>query len=80
MEEVGRQMRLNGEPLRQELLVEVLSCLLAHQDAPTVLVFERTARLTHHLQDVHHRVVDVPVLLALVELHTHYDYHIAGHR
>ena len=80
VEHVCGQMRLDGQTFREELLVEVLARLLAHQHATTPLVFARATSTTHHLQHIHDRVVDVAVFLAFVELDAHDDDHVAGNR
>ena len=72
-----RQVRFDRKALREELLVEVLSGLLAHQDTATPVVFSGTACTTHHLEHVHDGVVDISVLLALIVLHAHDDDHVA---
>ena len=78
VEHVRRQMRLDGQAFGQELLVEVFPRLLTHEDTATAVVLKWSARAAHHLQNVHHGVVDVAVLLALVVLHAHDDDHVAG--
>ena len=77
---VRRQMRLDRKTLRQELLVEVLPRLLTHEHRAALFVLHWATRAAHHLQDIHDRIVDVSVLLALVELHAHDDDHVARHR
>lgn len=80
VQHVGSQMRLDRETFRKELLVEVLTRLLAHENTATVLVLAWSRRLAHHLQNIHDRVVNVTMLLAFVKLDTHNDYHVAGNR
>lgn len=77
MQHMRGQMRLDGQALRQELLVKVLAGLLAHQDAATAIVLRGTASTTHHLKDVHDRIVDVSVLFSFIGLGAHDDDHIA---
>lgn len=78
MKKMGGEMRLDRQAFRKEFLVEVLPCLLAHKNAATVLVLLRATGFTHHLKDVHNRVVDIAMLLALVELHSHDNDHVTG--
>jgi len=80
MQQMRWQVRLDRQTLGQELLVEVLTGLLTHQDASAVLVLQRPTRLVHHLQNIHHRVVNVPMFFALIELNAHDNDHMAGHR
>ena len=75
-----RQVRLDGQTLCKELLVEVLTRLLAHEYCATLLVLKWSTSTAHHLQDVHDRVVDVTMLLALIVLNAHYDDHVTGDR
>jgi len=74
------KVRLDGQTLGQELLAKVLTSLLTHQDASAVLVLKRATSLAHHLQNIHYRVVDVPMFFSLIELNAHDDDHMAGHR
>ena len=74
------QMGFNWKSLRQEFLVEVFSRLLAHKNTSAVLVFQWSASTPHHLKHIHDRVVDVSMLFAFIELNTHYDNHVTGHR
>ena len=76
VQHVCRQVRLNWQTLGEELLVEVLPGLLAHQDTATPVIFGRSACTTHHLENVHDGVVDISVLLALIVLHAHDDDHV----
>ncbi len=79
MQHVGREVRLDRKAFREELLVKVLACLLAHEDAATLLVLGGTASAAHHLEDVHDRVIDVTMFLSFIELDTQDDNHIACH-
>ena len=74
------KVRLDGQTLRQELLVKVLMSLLTHQDASVVLILKWATSLTHHLQNIHYRVVNILMFFALIELNAHNDDHMAGHR
>ena len=74
------KVRLDGQTLGQELLVKVLTSLLTHQDTSAVLVLKQATSLAHHLQNIHYRVIDVPMFFALIELNAHDDDHMAGHR
>jgi len=74
------QVRFDRQTLREELLVEVLASLLTHQDASAVLVLQWATRLAHHLQNIHHRVVNIPMFFALIKLDAHDDNHMAGYR
>ena len=73
-----REMRLDWKALGEELLVEVLACLLTHEYCATLLVLQWSACAAHHLQNIHDWVVDIAVLLALIGLDAHDDDHIAG--
>lgn len=80
MQHVCGQMRFDGQTLGQELLVKVLASLLAHEDTSAPLVFKRPTGSAHHLENVHDRIVNVPVLLPFVDLDTHDDNHVGGDR
>jgi len=73
------QVRLDRHTLGQELLVEILTSLLAHQDASAVLVLQRATSLAH-LQNILHGVIDVLMFFAPIELNAHDDDHKADHR
>ena len=64
----------------KELLVEVLTRLLAHEHAAAPRVFAGPAGAAHHLENVHDGVVDVSMLFALVRLNAHDDRHVARDR
>mmetsp|Transcript_11443 Transcript_11443/g.26919 ORF Transcript_11443/g.26919 Transcript_11443/m.26919 type:complete len:529 (-) Transcript_11443:2266-3852(-) len=71
------KVRLHGERLVEELLVEVLLGRV-HKDAAHALVVElRSTRAPHHLEDVCDGEVDVSALLAVEELGA-LDHHEAG--
>lgn len=78
VEEMGWEVRFDGQTLRQKLLVKVLARLLAHQNASAALVFCRPTCTAHHLEYIHHGVIDISMLLALVELNAHDNDHVAG--
>ena len=77
---VGREVRLDRETFGEEFLVEVLAGLLTHENTAATVILRWAACATHHLKHVHHRIVDVAVLLALVGLHAHDNDHIASNR
>lgn len=80
VEKMCGKVRFDGQTFCKELLVKVLSSLLTHQHASTPVIFGWTTGPTHHLQDVHDRIVDIAMLLSFIELYTHDDDHVAGHR
>lgn len=80
MEQVCRQMGLNRQAFSQELLVEVLSSLLAQQNAATGFVFARAACSTEHLQNVGNRIIHITMFTTFVELNPQDDDHIRSNR
>jgi len=50
MEEMSREMRLNWKPLGKELLVEVLTCLLTHENTSNALIFHWPTSVAHYLE------------------------------
>lgn len=80
MKHVSGEVRLDWQTLREELLVEVLAGLLAHEDASALLILSWSAGASHHLKDVHDGIIDVSMLFTLVELYTHDDHHVASNR
>lgn len=80
MQKMSRKVRLDRQPLRQELFVKLLSGLLAHEHTSTTIVLRWSTSTTHHLQYVHDRVVDVTMFLSFVILNTHDDDHVTRNR
>ena len=78
MEEVRGQMGLDRQAFRQEFFIKVFPCLLTHENTATVVILSRAAGFTHHLKDIHDRVVNVAMFLAFVELYAHDNDHVAG--
>ena len=76
MHHVRGEMGLDWQTFRQELLVEFLPRLLAHEDAPAPIIFKGSAGSAHHLEDLHDGIVDISVLPTLVILNTHDNDHI----
>ena len=70
------EVRLDGEGLVEELPVEGLLGGVAEQHAAADVVDERPPSLADHLDDIGDRVVDVPVLGAVVRLGVHQHYEV----
>lgn len=77
MQHVGGEVGLNRQTFRQELFVEFLPRLLAHEDTPAPVIFKGSAGSAHHLKNLHDGIVDVSVLPAFVILNAHNNDHIA---
>lgn len=80
MHHIRGEMRLNRQTFRQELLVELLPRLLAHEYASAPVILKGSAGSAHHLEDFHDRIIDVSVFPSFVILDAHDYHHITGDR
>ena len=79
MQGVRRKVGFDRKAFAQELLVEVFPRWLTHEHAATLLVFKWSTGTAQHLENIHHRIVDVAMLPAFVELNAHDNDHIASY-
>jgi hypothetical protein len=73
-------MGFDGQSLVEEFPVEVLSCLLAHQDATTSVIYGWSTGMSHHLKDICYGIVGITVFLPFEVLDTHDYDHVTGDR
>lgn len=73
-----RELRLDGQRLAEELLVELLPVLLEHENASRVGVLRRSTGSSHHLEEICDGVVGVSMILSVEILNSHDDDHVGG--
>ena len=72
------QVTLDGEGLEEKLFVVVLSRSVAHEDAATDVVLQRTTGMSHHLKEIGDGVVrPAGAARSFVALRSHNDHQMA---